>query len=119
MKNFPFDECPRYLTCSVNRCPLDPGQSFKKGIPGDKERYCRMEKQVRFRIGSKYPELLPRLGLTRREVAGAAFWSNCSPSQKSESQRRLDEHRESALAKAKAIRGKSKMSTFGTRGDAK
>ena len=41
-----------------------------------------MEKRVRLRIGSKYPDLLPRLGLTRPEHAGATRWANRPPAQK-------------------------------------
>ena len=65
----PFEECPRYATCSVNICPLDPEQDIRTVHKLDKEQKCPMEKTVRARIGSQYPDTLPRLGLTRSEWA--------------------------------------------------
>jgi uncharacterized protein YcgI (DUF1989 family) len=41
-----------------------------------------MEKGVRSRIGSKYPDLLPLLGLTGREVAGLSAWNAKTPSER-------------------------------------
>ncbi len=80
--NQPFEECPRYDRCSVNRCPLDPEQDQRTIHPQDKEQKCPMEKPVRLRIGSKYPDLLPRLGLTVKEWASRQAYANLSPSQK-------------------------------------
>jgi hypothetical protein len=37
---------------------------------------------VRSRIGRKYPDLLPLLGLTPRETSAARTWSNCSAAEK-------------------------------------
>ena len=62
----PARECPRWDHCSVNACPLDPYPR----IAGDRETHCPMEKGVRVRIGSKYPEILPRGGLTPKESSG-------------------------------------------------
>lgn len=61
------EECPRYSECSVNNCPLHidyPGLYVDKE---DKEKVCDMEKQVRIRISSKYPDVLKYQGLTVRE----------------------------------------------------
>jgi hypothetical protein len=61
----PERECPRWEKCSVNQCPLDA--MARERHPLDKEQKCPMEKQVRQRIGAKYPELLPMGGLNGRE----------------------------------------------------
>lgn len=62
-------ECPRWPSCSVNNCPLDPRYPNLPVRPGDKERKCTMEKGVRVRIAAKYPGQLPMNGLTRTEHA--------------------------------------------------
>lgn len=77
-----MQECPRFPSCSVNHCPLDPEQDQHLPDPNDRERKCPMEKGVRSRIGQKYPDLLPLLGLTPREVAAARTWSNYSGAEK-------------------------------------
>lgn len=78
----PFEECPRYAVCSVNICPLDPEQDRRTIHELDKEQKCPMEKGVRVRIGSKYPDQLPMGGLTRPEWAAAKRMANLSPAQK-------------------------------------
>lgn len=50
--------------------------------PHDKEKVCPMEKRVRSRIGSKYPDLLPLLGLTQKEHAGAQRWASIPPAER-------------------------------------
>lgn len=66
----PYRECPRFDKCSVNNCPL--GEAYPANVvdEGDKEQKCTLEKQVRFRIGSKYPDILKYQGLTIREWTG-------------------------------------------------
>ena len=78
----PMRQCPRYQSCSVNHCPLDPEQDLHLAHSDDRERKCPMEKGVRQRIGQKYPDLLPLLGLTPKEAIGAKQWANCSASEK-------------------------------------
>ena len=68
-------QCPRFAGCSVNHCPLDPEQDRHRPHPRDRCKVCPMEKQVRQRIGAKYPDALPRGGLTRQEHAGGLRWS--------------------------------------------
>jgi hypothetical protein len=65
-------ECPRFSTCSVNNCPLDPHPAN----PGDKQTVCKMEKAVRQRIAAKYPGQLASGGLTAREAAGKRIFEN-------------------------------------------
>jgi hypothetical protein len=43
---------------------------------------CPMEKQVRLRIGSKFPKLLPRLGLSAREWAARQVYAKRSPAER-------------------------------------
>jgi len=78
----PFEECPRYAACSVNVCPLDPDQELRTVHKSDKELKCPMEKGVRMRIGSKYPELLPMGGLTRAEWGAAQAFAKKSLAEK-------------------------------------
>jgi hypothetical protein len=74
-----MQECPRFSSCSVNHCPLDAEQQRHLPDANDRERKCTMEKGVRSRIGQKYPDLLPLLGLTPAEVAGRARWERKTP----------------------------------------
>ncbi len=97
----PFEECPRYAGCSVNICPLDPDPDLRVVHKLDKEQKCPMEKQVRLRIGSKYPALLPLQGLTTKEAAGAARWAALSESEKQDRKTKLAAARE-LLPKQKA-----------------
>lgn len=72
---YPPKECPRYPSCSVNHCPLDPDSKDRLPHAGDKQTKCTIEKGVRQRIGSKYAAILPLCGLTPREAAGARTWA--------------------------------------------
>ena len=80
----PQQECPRWDRCSVNFCPLDPEQDDHPVHKLDKEQKCPMEKGVRARIGAKYPDLLPRLGLTVREWAAKQAFECLSPAVKAQ-----------------------------------
>ena len=64
-------ECPRFSSCSVNNCPLDPHPAN----PADKEIKCYMEKAVRQRIAAKYPGELANGGRTAREAAGTRIFA--------------------------------------------
>ena len=68
----PYHECPSFLNCSVNVCPLDPNASDRNRITGEPK--CRAEKPTRMRIGAKYPDLLRFVGLTRREFLARKAW---------------------------------------------
>ena len=63
--------CPRWSSCSVNNCLLDPHISHAL----DKERRCPMEKTVRVRIAGQFPGMIPRDGLSAREWAGRAVYA--------------------------------------------
>ena len=90
--NEPFLECPRYERCAVNVCPLDPDQELRNVHKLDKEQKCPMEKAVRVRIGSKYPELLPRGGLSKAEWGARQAFLKKSPAEKSAALERLKSH---------------------------
>lgn len=80
--NTPYRECPRFHKCSVNNCPLHPSYPNLPVDPEDKEQKCTMEKQVRFKIGSNYPEVLKWKGLTSREWAGKQKFDSMTPGEK-------------------------------------
>jgi len=52
-----YEECPKFLRCAVNKCPLDPKYKERRPHPDDRETVCRLEKEVRVFIGSKYDNL--------------------------------------------------------------
>ncbi len=64
----PYEECPRFDKCIVPLCPLDPEISMRVALKNEEK--CTMEKRVRYRIGSKYSNLLKYQGLTKQEWRG-------------------------------------------------
>jgi hypothetical protein len=68
--NYPYHECPRFMRCSVNNCPLHHSFPELYIDLDDFKIKCTLEKEVRFRIGSKYPDILKYQGLTPHEFAG-------------------------------------------------
>ena len=67
---------PRFSTCSVNNCPLDPNPC---AIAEDKEPRCTMAKSIRMRLAGATPGALPRGGLTKREYGSTAWFARLSP----------------------------------------
>jgi len=84
----PYTECPRFKRCNVNNCPLHLNYPLLPIDEDDKERKCTMEKNVRFRVGSKYPESLKWQGLTNREFIGRTKYDALTESQKDELRQR-------------------------------
>lgn len=80
----PYRECPRFKTCSTNNCPLHPLYMYLHTDPDDPEPRCTMEKQVRERIGTKYPAILKYQGLTSREYSAKLRWEALSPEEQQE-----------------------------------
>ena len=70
MSKQPYHECPSFERCSCNACPLDPLKEQEGRIRLFKEDKCVAYKPTRFKIGSKYPNLLPYQGLTKQEWVG-------------------------------------------------
>lgn len=60
----PYQECPRFHKCNANKCLLDPLFDERKTLEG--EEVCGLNKPARIRIGSKYKDLLPYGGRTKR-----------------------------------------------------
>ena len=83
----PYEECPSFIRCNCNVCPLDPDQDEKNKIPEDEK--CRAEKPTRMRIGEKYAHLLPMKGLTSREYAGRKVWDAKSVTEQNKCTQRL------------------------------
>lgn len=68
MEKMPYRECPSFEVCSSQKCPLDPYMETRIQTLEDEK--CKAHKPTRFRIGSKYPELLKFQGLTPNEWHG-------------------------------------------------
>ena len=76
----PYRECPSFGKYSANICPLDPEQHLRTYIKGEDK--CRTEKPTRMKIGSKYPDVLPYQGLTKREFKGRERWNALTPQER-------------------------------------
>ncbi len=59
-----MENCPRFNSCSVPICPLDPDMAKRVYVRGEPK--CTMRKGVRIRLGSE----LPWKGMKARE------WTN-------------------------------------------
>jgi len=78
-----YHSCPRYASCSVPKCPLDPGMDKRDVLPGGPG--CPLPKAKRFKLG----EGLPNHGLTKREWAAHLNWERKTSKNKREVQDRL------------------------------
>ena len=79
-----MEQCPRYNSCSVNKCPLDLDISLRNQLKG--EEICGMAKSIRLRIGTKYG--LSKLGLTDREWSARKRYEDMSIEEKEKLARR-------------------------------
>ena len=73
MNRLPYHECPSFIKCACNNCPLDPEASAvggKEHFRLKNEEKCRAYKPTRKKIGQKYPEMLKYQGLTAKEYIG-------------------------------------------------
>ena len=77
-------QCPRFQSCSVNRCPLDFGYLNQFVHPDDKDKRCTMEKSVRVRIATTELGWLDMDGLTAREAGGLKAFGSLTLAQKSD-----------------------------------
>jgi hypothetical protein len=73
-----MEECPRFTSCSVNRCPLDIDIRLRNELTGEER--CTMAKTIRVRIGKKHN--LPKLGMTNPEFAGYTNYQKLTPEEK-------------------------------------
>lgn len=78
----PYRDCPRFMKCAVNNCPLHPQFPNLANSPLDKERWCTLAKSVRTKIASKYPGVLKYEGMTSHEAKGLKTWAAKSPTDK-------------------------------------
>ena len=52
-----YQDCPRFVKCAVNKCPLDPAYKTMSSVPGDAERKCTLPRKKRQEVGAKYDNL--------------------------------------------------------------
>lgn len=89
-KEKPFQNCPRWERCAVNRCPLHPDYlRTLKVSEYDLEQKCTMEKRVRKRIAALYG--LTNQGLTQRELSSQKLWDSQTEEQKQTKIKKLQE----------------------------
>ncbi len=81
MIKYPGHECPRFLKCSVNNCPLHPQYPDLYIDIDDKQKECSLAKTIRVEIGSKYPELKYQ-GMTPREWGATKRYESFSSDEK-------------------------------------
>ena len=96
----PYHECPSFVKCSCNVCPLDPLAHQKERLPG--EEGCKAEKPTRMRIGEKYPDLLKETGLTHREFQARERQNALTPEQRELQLQACIKARKSIPARAKS-----------------
>lgn len=87
----PYYQCPRFDSCSINKCPLDPDVKDHPNLPGEDK--CGCYKSIRMKLGAN----LPNLGLTPGELKAKKRWENLSP-----------EEKEAMRARGKALAAKRK-----------
>ena len=79
----PYEECPRFNSCSINICPLDPFIHQKEKLFDEQD--CPMEKGVRLKLGKD----LQSLGLTPRELQGKRRWEALPEANKEATRQRM------------------------------
>ena len=76
---FPNAECPRYIQCSINNCPLYPEYPDLFTSPYDAEKKCTISKTIRLRIAAKYPGILRFGGMKIAEYKALEAWNARTP----------------------------------------
>lgn len=109
----PYEDCPRFDTCSVNKCPLSSRYALLenvehdrdadgKEIPftGDPETRCFARRKTREDLANRYPGILPNGGLLdiesardRKKLAERAKWDALPPEIRAERLAKLKEMR--------------------------
>ncbi len=93
----PMYECPSFNVCAAPKCPLDQDIDLRSNrLPGEEK--CRSHKPTRVRIGSKYPNLLPYGGLTKREYNGKKAWEGKDSAQREIIVERLAKWKKSTIS---------------------
>ena len=70
MKDNIFEQCPKYISCSVNKCPLSIHYTELQGHKGDYERKCKLSKAKRLAVAGTNKDKLTYGGLTGHEYQG-------------------------------------------------
>ena len=65
-----FEQCPRYISCSVNKCPLSIHYTELQGHKDDPERKCMLSKAKRLAVAGTNEKKLKYGGLTGHEYQG-------------------------------------------------
>lgn len=89
----PESHCPRFDSCSINKCPLSKRYSELKNDSSDPSKVQKEKcttKKIRIEIGTAFN--LPMRGMTSREFNGAKMWENMSDSEKAERTSKLQEN---------------------------
>ncbi len=96
----PYRACPRFDTCSVNRCPFDPEIEIRTFDPGDRETKCGLGKKARRALFAALPPgaqaRLPFEGLYeaewKRREARRRQIAAMTPEQRERQRRTLQAH---------------------------
>ena len=87
----PWEECPSFDVCAVNKRPLHPDYLKLRNEPGDPETKCRALRRTREDIAARYPGLLPTQGVLRAELTSdkrsllaKARWNALTPEEQAE-----------------------------------
>lgn len=70
----PFEICPRFPKCNVNKCPLHLDFLKLESSEYDRAVKCTLSKSIRKKLGGE----LAHKGLTQRELSGAKRWNSLS-----------------------------------------
>ena len=104
----PSRACPRYETCSVNACPLDPENRIRASDPGDRETKCPLGKRARRSIFASLPPAaqarLPYGGLFEAEAKRSEQWRRRFESMSPAERERMRQARERGLAALREAR---------------
>lgn len=75
----PFQDCPRFMSCNVNDCPLDPLYPDTYIDSWDNDKKCTLGKVYRLKIAAHYPGILKMMGMTKKEFASWKAWNEKPP----------------------------------------
>jgi len=70
--------CPRFQSCCVPICPLDPLQDRRTYLKGEPK--CALPKATRIRLAAGTD--LPRKGMTKKEWSATQSWESMSEDEK-------------------------------------
>ena len=77
-----YEYCPRFSRCSVNKCPLDSSYPNREMHPGDKEKRCKVGKEIRIKIHEEHNGNLKYKGMKQREHTAHMRWQSLSEDEK-------------------------------------